>query len=96
MTELTCLTVAVRFSAEAACSVLETEVDASFTSLRLGVELLLRLVKSTHLLSAPVNFVFEHEIVPDSDFDDDESLRTLSDSTDGANDKSYLPSAPMR
>jgi hypothetical protein len=41
---LTALTVAERFSAEAACSVLATEAFDSDTSLRLGVELLFLLV----------------------------------------------------
>lgn len=41
----TALTLEVRFSAEEACSVLATEC-VSLTSLRLGVELLLRLVKT--------------------------------------------------
>ena len=43
---LTDLIAAVRFSAEAACSVLATDDLESLTSLRLGVELLLRLVNT--------------------------------------------------
>ena len=44
--ELTALILDVRFSAEDACSVLATDALESMTSLRLGVELLLRLVRT--------------------------------------------------
>lgn len=44
--ELTDLTADVRHSAEAACSVLATDGLFSSTSVRLGVELLLRLVNT--------------------------------------------------
>lgn len=43
---LTALILDVRFSAEDACSVLATDALESMTSLRLGVELLLRLVST--------------------------------------------------
>ena len=46
MVMLTALTAAVRFSADAACSVLATEAWDSLTSLRLGVELLFLLVST--------------------------------------------------
>lgn len=81
---LTLLICLVMLSADAACSVLATELcaAASLASLRLGVELLFLLRADARL--------------PDGVGTSPAGLRNLSGSCDGARAKSNLPSAPIR